>query len=248
MYVFNSIETLKKTFYNEGVTVDQQKWQSVDSPSPTWELQPVILELSIPFGINNCIEAFKPQMPWAEDHFQERVGGKPLNPGEQFRNWKFYKTRPNNDKFRDSDTEMFSHTYMERMWPKLANGNQNRGIRYDLGDFNTLVELFKEIPDTRQGYLPIWFPEDTGNSLRVRVPCTLGYHFFLRNGYMDNHYYIRSCDFLRHLRDDIYLAARLTNELIDRAELDVLPGTLYMHITSLHIFENERPLLLQRNI
>ena len=69
----------------------------------------------------------------------------------------------------------FSHTYMERFWPKYAglysdkelldpryNGglyNPNTGIRYEFGDFNDLVKLFNSNSTTRQGYLPIWFPE-----------------------------------------------------------------------------------------
>ena len=65
---------------------------------------------------------------------------------------------------------------------------------------------------------------------------------------MDCHYYIRSCDFLRHFRDDVFLACRLTQELIKRSDnlpKSIEPGKLYMHITSLHVFYGERGLLRQ---
>jgi hypothetical protein len=251
MNIYRSIPELKEGFYQNGEVVDQEEWQSVKSPLPTFELQPVLFITEMYYGVEACIRAYKPQIPWAEDHFQERISGSPLNPGEQYKNWKFYKTNKENDKFR-TENEKFSHTYMERMWPKLANNEKGdwepkMGIRYTYGDLQDVVNLLSRMPNTRQAFLPIWFPEDTGNQHGVRVPCTLGYHFIHRNGVLDCHYYIRSCDFLRHFRDDVYLAARLTNAIIDRGELEMIPGTLYMHITSLHIFETEKEMLRMKN-
>jgi hypothetical protein len=58
-------------------------------------------------------------------------------------------------------------------------------------------------PFTRQAFLPIWYPEDTGSVHGERVPCTIGYHFIRRGDWVHVVYYIRSCDFFRHFRDDI---------------------------------------------
>lgn len=250
MHVFHSISELKEGFYKNGQVVQQEQWQSVQSPDDTFEIHPVLFITEMYYGAEACRQAYKPQMPWAEDHFQERVCGKPLNPGEQYKNWKFYKANKANDKFRTAGEEQFSHTYMERIWPKQANrsdSKENHGIRYSLGDLHDVVDLIKRMPNTRQAFLPIWFPEDTGNHAGVRVPCTLGYHFFHRDGFLDCHYYIRSCDFLRHFRDDVYLAARLVGTIIDWGDLNMLPGTLYMHITSLHVFNGEKEMLCMQN-
>ena len=65
--------------------------------------------------------------------------------------------------------------------------------------------------------------------------------------------YIRSCDFFRHFRDDIYLCARKVLWLIDELKKldyenwkDVKPGTLTMHVCSLHAWASEKPLLKKK--
>jgi thymidylate synthase len=119
-----------------------------------------------------------------------------------------------------------------------------RGIKYEYGDLSDVVALLSSDPYTRQAYLPIWFPEDTGGGSK-RAPCTLGYHFIMRENKLDITYYIRSCDMLRHFRDDIYLTHRLALWVITQCMArnpkwkEVEPGTFNMHITSLHIFAND---------
>lgn len=205
-------------------------------------------------------EQIKPNLPWADDHFMERVGGEPLNPGVEWANWPWASHA---DKHRDED-ERFNHNYMERYWPKYA-GMTNRGklkrlftegplvapqrkpncgIYGAYGDLNNLVELLKKDPTTRQAYLPIWFPEDTGTAHDGRKPCTLGYHFIIRNGQLDVTYYIRSCDFFRHMKDDIYLTIRLALWILDKCGFDnIKPGKFIMHITSLHMFVGDYSML-----
>jgi hypothetical protein len=67
----------------------------------------------------------------------------------------------------------------------------------------------------------------------------------MRNGFLHVHYPIRSCDFFRHFRDDIYLCVRLTLWLIEQlAErnpvwANVQPGFFSMWIGSLHMFIND---------
>jgi len=113
----------------------------------------------------------------------------------------------------------------------------NYGIRHEFGDLGDLVELLKDDPSTRQAYLPVWFPEDTGLDKSERKPCSLGYHFIIRNGQLDITYYIRSCDFYRHLRDDIYLTVRLGLWILEQCGFDdIRMGRFNMHITSLHMF------------
>jgi thymidylate synthase len=128
----------------------------------------------------------------------------------------------------------------------------NRGIRYEYGDLNDVVEMLATEPDTRQAYLPIFFPEDTGMRNPTRKPCTLGYHFILRHGYFHITYYMRSCDFYRHFRDDCYLTVRLHLWVLDRLRKadpatwgNVKLGFYIMHITSLHMFTNDLRLLKQ---
>jgi hypothetical protein len=237
---------------NRAKAVDVGEWQSLDiSDKPemvTRELFDVTLRVQMPDLVDDMIEAFEPNMPWAEDHFQERVSGEPLNPPPSHEWWPFNKQ---NEVFQKD--EKFSHTYPERFWPKEAGDDwdparygSHRGIRFEYGDLIDVVNLLQRSPLTRQAYLPVWFPEDTGAHHGERVPCTLGYHFIIREGRLNVIYYIRSCDFLRHFRDDVYLAARLGLWVYDSVSsryFDIEMGTLTMHITSLHVFEADMPTL-----
>lgn len=368
-------ERLKHQSYR----VNAGKWQGVDvSDDPNkdhFEVLNTSFMWQLPETVTELATEVKPHLPWAEDHFLERVGGQPLNPGNEYKNWPFYKHRPSNDKFRTevegplvssqswaylaglldgegtiyrnpkrrgyrvmvyqkdpmvlhrlvdlfgigmvkkqnggtkvlngreynnvshlwqvnkrievvwllsnllpylvikqesarealefisqltysglgnlpSDTlwdrswePRFTHTYMSRYWPRFDTGERLRGMMYEAGDLNDLVNLLQHEPLTRQAYLPVWFPEDTGVLHGGRVPCTLGYHFILRDNRLHVTYYIRSCDFLRHFRDDIYMTARLVLWLLEQlsgAWEDVKPGVLTFHCVSMHMFAADR--------
>lgn len=189
--------------------------------------------------------------PWAEDHFQERVGGQPLNPPPSNLWWPFAKR--GNEEHKNG--EIFSHTYPERFWPRYANeGGKTRegrhvytpriGVRGEYGDYDHLLYTLRNNPATRQAYLPIWFPEDLKASTEnERVPCTLGYHFLVRNGELHVEYHIRSCDVVRHFRDDVYMAGRLAHDIIEKTGIDARPGMLVMNIGSLHAFQPDIPFL-----
>lgn len=200
---------------------------------------------------------------WADDHFSERVSGIPHNPAPSHLRWP-YAVRGNGD--HTDDQARFDHTYPERFWAKFANEGKKRpngrqvyvphnGVRFEYGDLADVVNLLVRSPLTRQAYLPVWFPEDTGAVDGQRVPCTLGYHFMQRGGRLSCRYYIRSCDAYRHLSNDIYLAARLTKWVADRVYLQTketaVPlhfrlGSFTMHISSLHAFVGDVPKIKNR--
>lgn len=225
------------------------EWQAIqrdDMPqADTIEVEDVSFELTLGPTPLELRADIKPNLPWADDHFAERVSGIPHNPPPSSEWWPF--AQKNNSEFKSD--EKFSHTYPERFWPKKAGAGDATevmldppfGIRYPFGDLSDLVNLLRERPGTRQAYLPVWFPEDTGAVDNQRVPCTLGYHFLIRDGKLKIVYYIRSCDFLRHFRDDTYMAARLAQWV---GSLVGAPATrLVMHISSMHVFAAERGIL-----
>lgn len=271
-----AVKQAKLKLYTYGKVVQSSQWQSTSAPSDMFELFDFTFITDIPKPRWNIVETIgtnfsdgrnfldeiaflcKAQSDWAVEHLFERVGGKPLNPGETFKLWKFYKSKPENDKFRVED--LFSHTYMERFWPRLAdrlgdfvdiNKNlPNEGIRFEYGSLEDIITLLASSPDTRQAYLPVWFPEDTGLAIRQpgqRVPCTLGYLFNIRDGYLHCTYYIRSCDALRHFNDDVFLAMGLTYYILYHVEMflqkDLKPGRLKMVIDSFHCFNGEQEML-----
>lgn len=264
----NTLEDVVRHFasklLHDGRPVDTGHWQAIkDVPQvKTIELRNEVLVTTIEQEVAEWYNFCKPSAPWAEDHFLERVGGEPLNPGNQYMNWPWFKGNVDRHRAGTDRHAPFSHTYMERYWPKFAHhpdvGSKRElkryGIRYSYGDLNDLVDLLFREPYTRQAYLPVWFPEDTGAVDNQRVPCSLGYHFLLREGALHCNYYIRSCDLLRHFRDDVYLTGRLCQWVLDKCKnphgalhntdyMDVVPGELTMIMSSLHVFEGDLPKL-----
>lgn|SRR5690606_9253173 len=239
------------------------RWQSRDvSELPqgtTYELANVTIVMGLPQTAHHLAMQTRAHLPWAEDHFQERVSREPLNPAPSEAWWPFAQKKGGTTNTDHRMGEKFSHTYPERIWPKHAQGsiasnqrmkvyNNMRGIRFDYGDLDDVIHLLHEDPATRQAYLPIWFPEDTGVHHGQRVPCTLGYHFMIREDKLQITYYMRSCDLIRHFQDDVYMAGRLAQWVRDelnnrRGKVELEVGELIMHIVSLHIFGGDVPII-----
>lgn len=247
--------------------VKPTRWQGVDVSSNPAAKMREDLHVSMQFdmageALNFYAMAIQPNLPWADNHFMERVCGYPINPGIEWANWSH---GVNAEKALDKNN-MFNHNYMERYWPKYAGESSNVntrtpenwqermstgynptfGIRHEYGDLGGLVRDLANEPDTRQAYLPVWFPEDTGDAHKGRKPCTLGYHFIMRKNRLDVTYYLRSCDLANHFRDDVYLTVRLLLWVLDECRKlnpevwnSVQPGKFTMHITSLHMFVND---------
>lgn len=237
----SAINQLGRKLRYFGHEVSTPRWQGVDAPAPMRELLEADLRVPIIGDLDHLKEDIQPSLPWADMHFEERVSGIPYNPPPSAQHWPY---NPGSKEFRED--EKYTHTYPERFWPKYARSatHEMRGIRYSYGDLNDVVNLLRREPFTRQAFLPVWFPEDTGAIHGGRVPCTIGYWFVNRHNFLHCTYYIRSCDYFRHLRDDIYLAARLVLWILDQLEWTIVqPGFLNMYIGSLHCWATERELL-----
>lgn len=250
-------------------TVRSERWQGVET-KPEHVMREVLFPyIQVPLrgleSLEHWQKDIEPNLPFADVHFAERVGGEPTNPGEAWKIWPWGNAA---DAHR-TEGGKFTHTYQERFWPKYAQASSDgslrdetlfdiphlrkpstladfkpmSGIRYEYGDLNDLVGHLAKEPFSRQAYLPIWFPED--GTCSGRKPCTLGYHFIHRFEYLHVSYYIRSCDYVRHFRDDCYLTIRLLLWILDRLRErderwhDVRPGMFNMHIGSLHMFTND---------
>lgn len=261
----------------EAPVVEAPTWQSVKAPQPMVELMNTSFSLDLGLEVNSVApleqyrQAVRPNLPWADLHFEkERVSRDPVNPGTAWEIWPYAKSadlhRRKGEKppQKGEKSPQFDHSYAERYWPKFAGTTPGgrllespdpslarQGYRFPYGDLDDLVEVLLADPLTRQAYLPVWFPEDLGAARGgKRVPCTLGYHFMLRRGRLHLVYPMRSCDYVRHFRDDVYLTIRLLLWVLEQCKLaqpgvwgSVAPGTFTMHITSLHMFSSDRELL-----
>lgn len=146
--------------------------------------------------------------------------GTPVNPG---RSW---MQRPEIwSEFLD-DRGKFDYTYSERLDQFL----------------NLLVTLSKD-PGSRRAWYPIFDFEDTEYAHQdIRVPCSLGYNFQIRDKKLDITYLMRSCDFATHWANDVFmthcLQSYLLKQLIQKG-LDIQMGTFSHFIFSLHIYNKD---------
>ena len=260
-------------FLSRSHRVDVGRWQGVDTEGKpdlsTYELMNYTFtqDLKSWEDLDWWRRDIKPNLPWADDHFEERVCGYPINPGTEWANWPW---GDNAAKFLDANGK-FNHNYMERYWPRYASREAPKtktgeewaewadqqevdrssahGIRGEYGDLNDLVASLAQNPQSRQEWFPIFHPEDVGEVVGGRKPCSLGYQFWVRGDQLHVYYLMRSCDFFRHMRDDIYLTIRLLLWVLNQCRLldhpacgywnQVTPGTFTMHCTSLHVFAND---------
>lgn len=229
-------------------TLSRGAAHAMDDPttSSTHELMHVQEMFEVGQHASAWAEVVKPNLPWANDHFEERICGEPLNPSPSEAWWPF--ARNGNAEHKKADFK-FSHTYPERFWPRWAEKDSNthvpnHGIRFEYGDLNILIEVLRQNPYSRQAYLPIWFPEDlTAACLGERVPCSMGYHFIYNPAHqgLDCVYTMRSCDLVRFYRDDVYMAGRLLQHVA--SAVDSAPAKLVINIANLHCFPGDRPFL-----
>lgn len=151
--------------------------------------------------------------------FDERmygILGRPENPG---RAWT-YRTEVWEEFLH---TGKFSYTYGER----LAKHRQVRKV----------IDRLKIDPESRQGYITIWEPEDSLKLGTERVPCSLGWHIKVVQDKLCMTYFMRSCDYVTHFSYDVNLSLRLLDYIAGEIGYD--RGSFTHFISSLHIYKKD---------
>lgn len=183
----------------------------------TMELQNYMYSLVNP---QEAISGLNPTQPWACQEFRERFFNpdENKNPGEAWLSRKEVW-----EPFLNSDGK-FSYTYSER-------------INYN-DQFTKLMTALAKDKNSRQIYLSIWSADDTDKLGGIsRVPCSLGYYFQIRKGALHMTYLQRSCDFITHFQNDVWLAVEAQQMV---AHLMAVPvGTFTHWIGSLHVFKKD---------
>ena len=170
--------------------------------------------------------------PWADEEFKQRIYDpwdrdderKDVNVPDFINPGKAWELR------KDIWTEymhegLMAYTYNERIWMN--------------DQISKIIERLKEDHDSRQLWLSIWDPNwDTDRLGGIsRVPCSLGYNFQFRDGKLNMHYLMRSCDFKTHFTNDVYLAIKLLEYVAKEAGLEV--GNFTHTMFSLHVYKKD---------
>ena len=169
--------------------------------------------------------------PWADAEFKERVTDPFLrheeyglstpnfiNPG------KAWELRPEVWTEYLHEGQM-AYTYNELLW----NNDQ----------LTKIMGALINDPDSRQLWVSLWNPVKDPDFLGgiSRVPCSLGYAFQVRDGKLNMHYVMRSCDFATHFRNDVYLAIKLLEWVAEKTHYPV--GSFTHTIFSLHVYNKD---------
>lgn len=161
--------------------------------------------------------------PWADAEFEERITnpfitGHFINPGEA------YKLRHDvwNEYLHGGK---MAYTYNELIW----NNDQCTKV----------INRLKFDPESRQLWISLWDPTRDPDLLGgiSRVPCSLGYGFQVREGKLNMHYVMRSCDFSTHFPNDVYLAIKFLEWVAAQAGYEV--GSFTHTIFSLHVYQKD---------
>lgn len=117
----------------------------------------------------------------------------------------------------------FSYTYGER-W--------SQQIPYIIKELN-------QRENTRQAVMTMYDRhEDMMNWGGMdRVPCSLSYHFMIRDNKLHLIYHQRSCDFVKFFAPDVYFTTNLLNLIATRLEVET--GDFIHFIDSLHAFAKD---------
>jgi len=230
------MKDIRGAFIERSAKVEVGHWQGLGE-LPLLELFNYHFTYEIPGSLRRLKEDIRPNLPWADDHFEERVSRVPYNPAPSYKWWPWWREE---SEVTQREGERFDFSYPERIWtPSLP------GLMRPFGNLNNVINLLVERPYTKQAWLPLFFPEDTGNVHRGRTMCSLGYHFIQRDGRFHIFYCMRSCDFIRYFQDDAYLACRMARWVLSELKRKshswrhTALGHLIMHIFSLHIGPGE---------
>lgn len=172
--------------------------------------------------------------PWADAEFEERVTdpwerdweGKRIlfqapefiNPGEAWR----LREEVWSEYMHDGK---LAYTYNELLW----NNDQ----------LTKIMNRLKEDPDSRQLWISLWNPDKDPDFLGgvSRVPCSLGYGLQVRDGKLNLHYVMRSCDFVTHFRNDVYLAIKFLEWVAEKTGYPV--GDFTHTMFSCHVYNKD---------
>lgn len=170
--------------------------------------------------VRELVEKFGISLEWVDAEFAERVDMRlsNKNPGTAY-----LKRNALWDTFLHDG--VFSYTYAERWQEQLPY----------------IIKELKTRPNTRQAIMTMYDRhQDMMNwGGKSRIPCSLSYHFMIRNGRLNLLYHQRSCDFKKFFAADVAFTLSLLKYVANEVQVEV--GSFTHILDSLHVFAEDMP-------
>lgn len=99
--------------------------------------------------------------------------------------------------------------------------------------WETTIAKLRKDPDTRQAYVPIYWPQDVTSSSRD-IPCNTSIQFQIVDGLLNATIYQRSCDLVWGLPYDHFSFAAIV--YLVAFQLDLKPGRILRLIANAHVY------------
>lgn len=130
----------------------------------------------------------------------------------------------------------------KELWePMLVNGKMDYTYSERMmGLADHIIKILKKDKNNRRCWWPIFWPKDIiamKEKELVRVPCSLGYNFQIRDDKLMITYVMRSCDFITHWSNDLFFAVALQRLIADRLGIKI--GSFTHFIFSLHVYQKD---------
>lgn len=219
---YEMVREVERDLFEMGISVHpdtmQDKYVADDKDYETLELQAYGYTL-VAWPEERLMEAMDylgGNLDWARAEFLHRITPDYLNPGTA---WKL--TQEIWEPFIHDGK--FAYTYNERYREQLP----------------FIMDELRKRPNTRQAILTMYDRHQDMNNMggKARIPCSMYYQFYIREGKLNSIYTMRSCDFLTHFIHDVYFGINLMTYIA--RELGLSVGNFTHFMGSLHAYNKD---------
>ncbi|MHB7981739.1 thymidylate synthase [Clostridium sporogenes] len=114
--------------------------------------------------------------------------------------------------------------------PKIFSYGHN-----NINQWHRIIELFKEDPDTKRGFIEIFDANEDLSLKNIDVSCTIGFQFFIREHELYMTTFMRANDAYRGIISDVFSFTFIQEFLATELNLDV--GQYSHNVATTHIYE-----------
>lgn len=227
-----------------GIKVENTMMQDKEGSFPTLELMDYGYTVTQPDALH-----LEPTQPWASAEWGDRVQAIMGNPSPLGTAW---LTRADQhmdwSEFIEFDGLPLPHGVSleeaKLRCDPLVRSDPLRlaysyGERFALNDqVMRIVRELRRNPFSRQCYISMWDPQQDSERIgKRRVPCSLGWHLRFRENLLHINYKMRSCDFVTHWQNDVWLSMMLLDFICMKTGMH--PGRFSQFIDSFHVYEKD---------